>query len=75
MFKNYLKSALRNLYKHKGYSLINIIGLAIGMACCLLILLYVRHELSYDAYHGGPLGGQRLRYRRFGRPHGQNHGG
>ena len=51
MFKNYLKSALRNLYKHKCYSLINIIGLAIGMACCLLILLYVRHELSYDAYH------------------------
>ena len=40
MFKNYLKSALRNLFKHKGYSLINIIGLAIGMASCLLILLY-----------------------------------
>ena len=51
MFKNYLKSALRNLFKHKGYSLINIVGLAIGMASCLLILLYVRHELSYDAYH------------------------
>ncbi|MFA9453330.1 MAG: ABC transporter permease, partial [Candidatus Aminicenantaceae bacterium] len=51
MFKNYLKSALRNLFKHKGYSFINIVGLAIGMASCLLILLYVRHELSYDAYH------------------------
>ncbi|MGB2905488.1 MAG: ABC transporter permease [Candidatus Aminicenantaceae bacterium] len=51
MFKNYLKSALRNLFKHKGYSLINIVGLAIGMASCLLILLYVRHELSYDAFH------------------------
>jgi len=51
MFKNYIKSALRNLLKHKGYSLINIVGLAIGMASCLLILLYVRHELSYDAFH------------------------
>ncbi|MGD8540095.1 MAG: ABC transporter permease [Candidatus Aminicenantes bacterium] len=51
MFKNYLKIALRNIFKHKGYSLINIIGLAIGMACCLLILLYVNDELSYDRYH------------------------
>ena len=51
MFKNYLKSALRNLFKHKGYSLINIVGLAVGMASCLLILLYVRHELSYDGFH------------------------
>ena len=51
MFMNYLKSALRNLIKHRGYSLINIVGLAIGMASCLLILLYVRHELSYDGYH------------------------
>jgi len=51
MFKNYIKSALRNLFKHKGYSLINIVGLAIGMASCLLILIYVRHELSYDSFH------------------------
>ncbi|MGB3861634.1 MAG: ABC transporter permease, partial [Candidatus Aminicenantaceae bacterium] len=51
MFNNYLKIALRNIFKHKGYSLINIIGLAIGMACCLLILLYVQDELSYDRYH------------------------
>jgi putative ABC transport system permease protein len=51
MFNNYLKIALRNIFKHKGYSLINIIGLAIGMACCLLILLYVQDELSYDHYH------------------------
>ena len=51
MFNNYLKIALRNIFKHKGYSLINIIGLAIGMACCLLILLYVNDELSYDRYH------------------------
>jgi putative ABC transport system permease protein len=51
MFNNYLKIALRNIFKHKGYSLINIIGLALGMACCLLILLYVQDELSYDRYH------------------------
>jgi len=41
---------LRNFQRHKGYSFINIAGFAIGMACCLLILLYDRHELSYDSY-------------------------
>lgn len=51
MFKNYLKIAIRNLQKQKGFSLINISGLAIGMACCLLILLYVSDELSYDRFH------------------------
>ena len=51
MFKNYLKIALRNFQRHKGYSFINIAGFAIGMAVCLLILIYVRHELSYDKYH------------------------
>ncbi|NOR21781.1 MAG: FtsX-like permease family protein [Candidatus Aminicenantes bacterium] len=51
MIKNYLKIALRNFQRHKGYSFINIAGFAIGMACCLLILLYVRHELSYDRHH------------------------
>ncbi|UCC41810.1 MAG: ABC transporter permease [Candidatus Aminicenantes bacterium] len=51
MLKNYLKIALRNFQRHKGYSLINIAGFAIGMTCCLLILIYVRHELSYDRYH------------------------
>ncbi|MCG8604876.1 ABC transporter permease [bacterium] len=51
MFKNYLKIAFRNLQRHKGYSFINIAGLAIGMACCLLILLYIQNELSYDKYH------------------------
>ena len=44
MFQNYLKIALRNLFKHKVYSLINIVGLAVGITCCLLILLYVRRE-------------------------------
>lgn len=51
MFKNYLKIAARNLFKYKGYSLINIGGLAIGIACCLLITLWVIHELSYDRFH------------------------
>ncbi|MCW3986971.1 MAG: ABC transporter permease, partial [Candidatus Bathyarchaeota archaeon] len=51
MLKNYWKIALRNFQRHKGYSFINIAGFAIGMACCLIILIYVRHELSYDKYH------------------------
>ena len=51
MFKNYLKSALRNIKRHKGYAFINIAGLAIGMACCILILMYITTELSYDRYH------------------------
>ena len=51
MLKNYLKIALRNLRRHKGYSFINITGLAVGLACVLLIVLYVQNELSYDTYH------------------------
>lgn len=51
MFKNYLTIAIRHLLRHKGYSLINILGLAIGMACCILIVQYVRFELSFDRYH------------------------
>jgi len=51
MFKNYLKVALRSLWKNKGFSAINIIGLAIGLAVCLLIVLYVVDELSYDKYN------------------------
>ena len=51
MVSNYLKIALRNIKKHKGYSLINIAGLAVGMTCCILILLWVQDELSYDRYH------------------------
>ena len=48
MFKNYLTVAFRNLKRHKLYSAINIIGLAVGMACCFLILLFVVDALSYD---------------------------
>ena len=51
MFKNYLKIALRNIRKQAGYSFINIIGLAIGVAACLLLFLWIQDELSYDRYH------------------------
>ena len=51
MFKNYLKIALRNIKKYKGFSVINIAGLALGMACFILIFLYVQNELSYDNFH------------------------
>jgi predicted permease len=51
MLYNYLKIAFRSLRRHKGFSLINIAGLAIGMACSILILLWVRDELSYDRFH------------------------
>lgn len=51
MFGNYLKFALRLSFKHKVYSIINILGLAIGIAACLLIILYVQDEMSYDKYN------------------------
>lgn len=51
MLKNYLKIGWRNLMKNKGYSAINIGGLAIGMACFLMIAMFIKHEVSYDRYH------------------------
>ncbi|UCE41369.1 MAG: ABC transporter permease [Candidatus Aminicenantes bacterium] len=51
MFINYLKIAYRNLHKHKFYSLINIFGLSLGIASCILIFAYIGYELSYDGYH------------------------
>src|SRR5690349_13588695 len=51
MFRNYFKIALRNLWKNKVYSAINIIGLAIGMAACIVILLFVFYERSFDNFH------------------------
>src|SRR5258706_15959746 len=51
MLKNYIKIALRNLQRNKLFSAINIFGLALGLATCLLILLFVQHELSYDRYN------------------------
>jgi putative ABC transport system permease protein len=51
MLRNYLKTAIRNLWKSKGFSAINIVGLAIGLSTCLLILIYVVDELSYDRFN------------------------
>lgn len=51
MFKNYFKIAWRNITRHKTYSILNIAGLSIGMACSILILLWVQHELSYDRFN------------------------
>jgi len=51
MWRNYLNTALRNIWKNKFYSFINIFGLALGIACFLFILIFVRDELSYDRYH------------------------
>ena len=57
MIKNYFKIALRNLARNKAFSFINIFGLAVGLASCLLILLYIFDESSYDKYQkdGGRL--------------------
>jgi putative ABC transport system permease protein len=51
MFGNYFKVALRNILRHKGFSIINMFGLAVGMAVCILILLWVWDETSYDRFH------------------------
>ena len=51
MLKSYLKIALRHLRRHQAYAFINVAGLAVGMACCALMLLFIRHELSYDRFH------------------------
>ena len=57
MFRNYLKVAARNLRKYKAHSLINVVGLALGLACSILIAFYIRHELRYDRFfaHGDRL--------------------
>ena len=51
MFKNYFKTAFRNLLRNKIYSFINIAGLSLGLACAMLIILYVKDEVSYDQFH------------------------
>ena len=51
MLKNYFKITMRNIRKHRGYSFINIAGLAIGIACTLVILLWIQDELAYDSFH------------------------
>jgi len=51
MFKNYLKTGWRNIKRQKGYSFINIAGLALGMACAILIVFFIHHELGFDRFH------------------------
>lgn len=51
MFRNFFKTALRNLWKNKIFSIINILGLSAGLACCLLIFLFIQYELSYDKFN------------------------
>ena len=51
MLKNYFIVAWRNLKKKKAFSFINIFGLAVGLTCCILISLYILHEVSYDKHH------------------------
>ncbi|MEJ0057394.1 MAG: ABC transporter permease [Bacteroidota bacterium] len=50
MLRNYIKTALRSLIKQKIYTLINVLGLAVSITACVLIVLYVRHEVSYDTF-------------------------
>ena len=72
MLKNYYKVAIRNILKYKMFSAINILGMTIGITSCLMIVLYVTHELSYDTFHpdadrifqvglNGKIGGQDIR--------------
>jgi putative ABC transport system permease protein len=51
MIKNYFKIAFRNLWRHRVFSAINVLGLTVGMTACFLIFLYVKFELSYDSFH------------------------
>ncbi|HTJ51494.1 MAG TPA: ABC transporter permease, partial [Cyclobacteriaceae bacterium] len=51
MLRNYFKIALRNLLRNRVYSIINISGLSLGVACCLMLVLYVQNEFSYDRHH------------------------
>src|SRR5215470_3449891 len=50
MIKNYFKTALRSLWRNKVFSVINILGLSVGLACCMLIFLYSKDEISYDRF-------------------------
>ncbi len=54
MFTNYLKIAWRNLLRNKLFSGLNVIGLSVGLACCMLLMLYIQSELSFDLHHRYP---------------------
>src|SRR4029078_10036243 len=51
MIKKYVKTAWRNLWRNKVFSAINILGLSIGLTCCILMFLFIQHELSYDKFN------------------------
>ena len=51
MFENYLKIAIRNLKSRLGLAAINMLGFGVGMACCMLIALFVQHEYGFDKFH------------------------
>jgi len=51
MLSNFFKTALRNIFRHKTYVIVNILGLAVGFACSLMIFLFVMYELSYDQFN------------------------
>ena len=51
MFKNYLVVALRSLMRQRVFSMINVFGLALGVACCVLIMLFIEHEYAFDQFH------------------------
>ena len=68
MLRNYLKVAFRSLKRQKGYAFINVVGLAVGTACCILILLYVQDERSYDRFHAQADDVYRLLIERPGQP-------
>src|SRR5438045_2951192 len=61
MISSYLKIAFRNLFKRKGYAILNILGLVIGVSCCLLIFQYVSYERGYDTFQAGSSQIYRLR--------------
>ncbi len=66
MFRNYILVALRNLFRNRISSLVNILGLAIGMAAFVLIIQYVRYELRYDSFHDRGYYVERKRHHRLG---------
>src|SRR5688572_3497311 len=51
MIRNYIVIALRSMMRNKAYSIINILGLSVGVACCLMLALYIQNEVSYDKHH------------------------
>ena len=51
MLKNYITIAFRNMFRDKAYSIINILGLSVGITCCLLLALYIQDEMSFDKHH------------------------